>query len=174
MIVGVMANGYLQHARDWTITRDAIVRLSARLRRAFAYGELSDEIEDHDGLRIDGRGYAGALEAVARNLRRNDPLWTAMVINADTGLPGDGLWTANPDDRRYADAARLSEKGRASWLAAQRAWCIAAARVMEDPLDQALRDEEAAARETADLSLIELLMSDRSDDPRGEGSSEVT
>jgi hypothetical protein len=157
-----MTHGYLQHARDWTITRDAIVRLSARLGRAFSYGELNEEIEDHDGLKIDGRGYAGALEAVAQNLRKSDPLWTAMVINAYTGQPGEGLWQANPDDRRYADAGQLSPKGRQAWLEAQRGWCIAAAKVILNPLDQHLREVEAAAREAAETSLIDLLMADRS------------
>jgi hypothetical protein len=156
-----MTHGYLQHARDWTITRDAIIRLSARLGRAFTYGELNTEIEEHDNLKIDGRGYAGALEAVAQNLTKNDPLWTAMVINADTGRPGDGLWKANPNDRRYANAGQLTEKSRVAWLDAQRAWCINAAKVMEAPLDAGLREAEASTRDAANTSLIELLMSDR-------------
>jgi hypothetical protein len=84
----VGTSGYLQHGRDWTMTRDAIVRLAARLGRAFTYGELSAEIEDCDGLKIDGRGYAGALEAVARNQLSTEPLWTTMVINADTAIRG--------------------------------------------------------------------------------------
>lgn len=150
--------GYLQHSRDWTITRDAIVRLAARPGRAFTYGELSAEIEAHDGLKIDGRGYAGALEAVARNSRKRDPLWTAMVINADTGQPGEGLWKANPDDRRYADAGQLSPEKREEWLRRPRAWCIAAPRVIEDPLNQELREAEAAARAEAEEALIKLLL----------------
>lgn len=32
-------------------TRDAIVRLSTTLERAFTYAELAGEIEEHDGLR---------------------------------------------------------------------------------------------------------------------------
>jgi len=55
------------------MTRDAIVRLSARLGRAFTYGELNAELQAHDGVEIDGRGYAGALEAVAQHQRSNDP-----------------------------------------------------------------------------------------------------
>jgi hypothetical protein len=156
-----MAHGYLQHSRDWPITREAIIRLAARLGRPFTYGELNAELEDSDGLRIDGRGYAGALEAVAVHTTRNEPLWTAMVINADTGKPGDGLWNANPDDRRYADAGTLSEPRREDWLEAQRAWCIAAARVKQEPLDRALRDREGEARDRANFILIDLLMEDR-------------
>src|SRR5262245_9726358 len=117
-------SGYLQHGRDWTMTRDAIVRLAARLRRPFTYGELSAEIEDHDGLKIDGRGYAGALEAVAVNQTSTEPLWTSMVINANTGQPGEGLWKANPDDRRYADAGRLSSDHQREWLERQRAGAL--------------------------------------------------
>lgn len=156
-----MAHGYLQHSRDWPITREAIIRLSARLGRPFTYGDLNAELENSDGLRIDGRGYAGALEAVAVHTKRNEPLWTAMVINADTGRPGDGLWTANPDDRRYADAGTLSEPRREDWLDAQRAWCIAAARVAQEPLDRALRDREAEARDLANSIFVDLLMEDR-------------
>jgi hypothetical protein len=153
-----MAHGYLQHGRDWTITRDAIMRLTVRLQKAFTYGELAAEIEETDGLTIDSRGYAGALEAVAQHIRREEPPWTAMVVNADTGRPGDGLWKANPLDRRYADAGRLSEESRDDWLAAQRDWCIAAALVSQEPLDASLRDREAAAREHAKTCLIDLLM----------------
>jgi hypothetical protein len=149
--------GYLQHGRDWTMTRDAIVRLAARLGRPVTYGELSAEIEEHDGLRIDGRGYAGALEAVALNLRSTEPLWTSMVVNADTGDPGGGFWNANPADRRYADAGRLSPEHRREWLERHRAWCIASARVIEDPLDQELRDAEAAARDRAHTAFFDLL-----------------
>ena len=155
-----MAHGYLQHARDWTVTRDAIIRLAARLGRAFTYGELAAEIEDHDGLKIDGRGYAGALEAVAVHLHTTDPPWTAMVINGDTGEPGDGLWGANPDDRRYADAGRLSKQGRKAWLEAQRNWCIAAARVTTDPLDLSLREDESSTQDIAQDCLIDLLLAD--------------
>lgn len=150
--------GYLQHAMDWTITRDAIVRLAARLGRAFTYGELSAEIGEHDGLKIDGRGYAGALEAVARNSRTSEPLWTSLVVNAETGQSGEGFWNANPDDRRYADAGQLSPEKREEWLRRQRAWCIAHARVIEDPLNQELREAEAAARAEAEEALIELLL----------------
>jgi hypothetical protein len=162
-----MAHGYLQHARDWGITWHAIIRLSSRLARAFTYGELNTELEEHDHLRIDGRGYAGALEAVAQHTRRSEPLWTAMVINADTGRPGDGLWKANPDDRRYADAGTLSERRRKEWLDAQRAWCIAAARVRLDPLDQQLREHDAGSRERANSIFIDLLMRDRADEREG-------
>ena len=104
-----MAPGYLKHTRDWTITRDAIIRLAVRLARPFTYGELSAEIEESDGLKIDRRGYAGALEAVAQNIRSSEPPWTAMVVNSDDRKPGDGIWKANPDDRRYANAGMLSE-----------------------------------------------------------------
>lgn len=155
---------YLQHAKDWTMTRDAITRLSARLGHAFTYGELNEELKEHDNVEIDGRGYAGALEAVARNQGSTEPLWTAMVINAETREPGDGLWRANSNDRRYADAGRLSNEGRAAWLEAQRGWCIAKARVEEHPLDQNLRDLEVVAREAAELSLIELLRIDHKQD----------
>jgi hypothetical protein len=155
---------YLQHSKDWTMTRDAIMRLSARLGRAFTYGEVNEELKEHDNVEIDGRGYAGALEAVARNQGSTEPLWTAMVINAETRLPGDGLWRANSNDRRYADAGRLSSEGRAAWLEVQRAWCIAKARVEEEPLNQNLRDLEVAAREAAELSLIELLRIDHKQD----------
>lgn len=154
-------SSYLQHSRDWTITRDAIVRLAARLGHEFTYGELSTEIEEHDGLRIDPRGYAGALEAVARNLRTTDPLWTTMVVNADTRQPGVGIWNANPDDRRYADAGRLSLESRQEWLRRQRAWCIAAARVVHDPLNQRLRDAEAEARDAAYTALVDLMLAER-------------
>ena len=150
--------GYLQHARDWTITRDAIIRLAARLGRAFSYGELNAELEAHDGLKIDGRGYAGALEAVALNLQSTDPLWTTMVVNADTREPGEGLWHANSDDRRYANAGQLSLPKRRAWLERQRAWCIAVARVVESPLDQDLRDAELESRELASTALIDLLL----------------
>jgi hypothetical protein len=156
-----MAHGYLQHARDWTVTRDAIVRLSARLQRPFTYGELSAEIEETDGLTIDPRGYAGALEAVAQHIRKEDPPWTAMVVNAETRMPGDGLWKANPLDRRYADAGRLSQESREDWLTAQRDWCIASALVAEDPLDVSLRDREAAARDHAQTCLVDLLLRDQ-------------
>ncbi len=150
---------YLQHAKDRTMTRAAIMRLSARLGRPFAYGELSEELKEHDNVEIDGRGYGGALEAVARNQGSTEPLWTAMVVNAKT-RPGDGQWIANSSDRRYVDAGRLSSEGRDAWLEAQRAWCIANARVEEQPLDQQLRDIEVDAREAAELSLIELLCVD--------------
>jgi hypothetical protein len=150
-------SGYLKHGRDWTMTRDAIIRLAARLGRAFTYGELSAEIEESDALKIDGRGYAGALEAVAQNQGSTEPLWTSMVINADTGAPGDGFWKANPNDHRYADAGRLSQRDQGEWLQRQRAWCIAAARVIEDPLDQGLRDAEAKARDRAHTAFFDLL-----------------
>lgn len=71
-----MAHGYLHHSRDWGITKDAIIRLSARLGRAFTYGELNAEPEERDHLRIDGRGYAGALEVVAQHTRQGKRLWT--------------------------------------------------------------------------------------------------
>lgn len=143
------------------MTRDAIVRLSARLGRRFTYGELNAELEAQDGVKIDGRGYAGALEAVAQHIRNSEPLWTTMVVNAETGQPGEGLWKANPNDRRYADAARLSDAGRAAWLEAQRGWCIAAARVLESPLEQGLRGAEAEARAAAETALIDLLLADQ-------------
>jgi hypothetical protein len=117
------------------MTRDAIVRLAAQLGRPFTYRELAADIEGHDGLKVDGRGSAGALEAVAQNLSKTEPLWTVMVVNADTGQPGEGLWRVNPMDRRYADAGRLSPRNPGEWLARQRAWCIAAARVVQGPLD---------------------------------------
>jgi hypothetical protein len=150
--------GYLQHTRDWTITRDAIIRLAARLGRSFSCRELNAELEAHDGLKIDGRGYAGALEAVAQNTRSTDPLWTTVVVNADSGEPGEGLWHANSEDRRYANAGQLSALRRRSWLERQRAWCISAARVAENPLDQPLRDAESEARDVASTALIDLLL----------------
>jgi hypothetical protein len=143
------------------MTRDAIVRLSERLARAFTYGELAAEIADSDGLKIDGRGYAGALEAVAVNIGHSEPLWTSMVVNADSGEPGEGFWRANPHDPRYSQAALLSSQSHQVWLTEQRNWCIAAARVMRDPLDTTLREAEAAARDQARDCLIELLMADR-------------
>jgi hypothetical protein len=152
---------YLQHGRDWAMTRDVIVRLSARVGHRFTYGELNAELEEHDGVKIDGRGYAGALEAVAQHLRSSEPLWTTMVVNADTGQPGDGLWKANPNDRRYADAARLSDAGRAAWLEIQRDWCIAAARVADSPLDQDLRAAEANAHDVAATALVDLMLIDQ-------------
>ena len=152
--------GYLKHARDWTITRDAIVRMAVRLGKAFTYAA---EIEEHDALKIASRGYAAALEAVARNIRSTEPLWTSLVINAQTGEPGDGLWKANPNDRRYADAGRLSKPRRATWLERQQAWCIAAARSADDPLNPALRGAEAQARDVARTSLIDLLLADHHD-----------
>jgi len=155
------AIGYLQHGRDWTITRDAIIRLATRLGRPFTYGDLGSEIEEHDGLRIDPRGYAGALEAVAVNLQSAEPLWTSLVVNADTGEPGEGLWKANPDDRRYADAERLPKNRRAEWLRQQQAWCVAHARVQADPLNRGLRDAEAGARDRAQTALVDLLLADR-------------
>jgi len=85
---GVGETSYLKHRRDWTMTRDAIVRLAARLGRPFTYGELSAEIEEHEGLKIDRRGYGAALEAVAVNLSSTEPIWTSMVCNADSGEPG--------------------------------------------------------------------------------------
>jgi len=148
---------YLKHRRDWTMTRDAIVRLAARLGRPFTYGELSAEIEEHEGLKIDRRGYGAALEAVAVNLSSTEPIWTSMVCNADSGEPGDGFWRANPDDRRYADAGRLAPSNRRAWLERQQSWCIAKARVIENPLDQALRDNEAEARERAKDAFFDLL-----------------
>jgi hypothetical protein len=153
--------GYLQHGRDWTITRDAIIRLTARLGTEFTYGDLAAEIEENDGLKIDGRGYAGALEAVASHLGGSEPPWTAMIVNDETREPGLGLWLANPNDPRYANAGRLSPDNRAVWLQEQRAWCIAAARVQRDPLNTALRDAETATRERAHDCLIDLLLVDR-------------
>lgn len=156
---------YLQHGRDWSVTRDAITRLAARLGHAFTYGELAAEIEEHDGVKIDGRGYAGALEALARNIGSSDPLWTAMVVAGETGEPGDGFWHSADD--RCVNASRLSPEGRAAWLAAQQAWCVAAARVSESQLDQALRDVETEARESAQDAYIELLLEDQRRDQRG-------
>ncbi len=154
-------HGYLQHARDWTMTRDAIVRLAARLGTSFTYGDLEREIEEHDGLKIDGRGYAGALEAVAVHLTTTDPLWTSMVVNAETGEPGDGFWRANPSDPRYLHASLLSAESRQAWLIEQRNWCIASAQVLLDPLDPRLRASEEQARNRARDCLIGLLRSDQ-------------
>lgn len=85
--------GYLQHGRDWTITRDAIIRLTAKRGTAFTYGALAAEIEDHDGLKIDGRGYAGALEGVAQHQSGAEPPWTAMIVNNETREPAsDSGW----------------------------------------------------------------------------------
>ena len=156
-----MTTGYLQHARDWTITLEAIKRLSVRLNRPFTYAELAAEIEEHDGLRIDPRGYAGALDAVAGNLSSTEPLWTVMVVNADTGEPGGGFWRADYPDTRYRLVASLSPAAKAAWLEDQHRWCIAAARTHENPLDQGLRDAEVEARERARDSLIEQMLQDR-------------
>ena len=49
------------------------------------------------------------------------------------------------------------------WLDAQRAWCIAAARVTQEPLDQQLRDAEAQARDRAESILIDLMMEDNAE-----------
>ena len=152
--------GYLQHARDWGITKDAIIRLSASLGGPFTYGDLAEEIEDHDGLLIDGRGYAGALEAVAKNLSRTEPLWTCMVINADTREVGDGFWGANTADQRYSNAAGLSAQSREIWMKRQRDWCVAAARVELDPLSLPLRERESELREEAAI-WIDLLLDER-------------
>jgi hypothetical protein len=160
-----MTTGYLQHARDRTITLEAIKRLSAELQRPFTYTELADEIERHDGLKIDPRGYAGALDAVAQNLASTEPLWTVMVVNAETGEPGEGFWRADYSNLRYRMAAGLSDTSRAAWLDAQHRWCIAAAHVHRDQLDQRLRDQEAAARDQARDSLIELMLRDRQGTP---------
>jgi hypothetical protein len=156
---------YLQHSKDWTMTRDAIMRLAARLGREFTYGELNAELQEHDHVEIDGRGYSGALEAVAVHQRSTEPPWTAMVVNAESREPGDGFWKANPDDRRYADAGMLPPRARAEWLVLQRAWCIAAARVNESPLDQELRAAELAARDRAQTALVDLMLQRSSDDP---------
>ena len=157
-----MAPGFLKHTRDWTITRDAIIRLAVRLARPFTYGELSAEIEEHDGLKIDRRGYAGALEAVAQNIRSSEPPWTAMVVNSETGRPGDGIWKANPDDRRYANAGMLSESRREVWLDAQRAWCIAAARVTKNRLISSFVTPKGKRGRRLVL-LIDLMMEDNAE-----------
>jgi hypothetical protein len=73
---------------------------------------------------------------------------------------------ANPDDRRYTDAGTLTEPRRQELLEAQRAWCIAAARVEHDPLDRSLRDQEAEARDRTNSIFIDLLMQDRADPNR--------
>jgi hypothetical protein len=133
----------------------------------FYYGDLGAEIKESDGLKIDHRGYAGALEAVAVNLHSTEPLWTCLVVNAQTGEPGDGLWKANPNDRRYADAWRLPTNSRAEWLRRQQDWCIAYARVQTDPLNQALREDEAVARDRAQNALVDILLADRRSDREG-------
>jgi hypothetical protein len=131
-----MTSEYLQHSRDWTITRDAIVRLAARLGQPFTYADLAHEIEATDGRKIDPRGYAGALNAVAGHLASSDPMWTVMVVNADTREPGEGFWQADYPDIQYRVAATLSESGRFAWLRDQQRWCVAAARSILEPVDQ--------------------------------------
>lgn len=160
-----MTTGYLQHARDWPITLETIKRLSAGLERPFTYAELAAEIEDNDSLKVDPRGYAGALDAVARNLPSTDPLWTVMIVNAESGEPGDGFWRAEYADIRYRLAADLSPASKASWLEDQHRWCIAAARAQSDPWDQHLHDEEADARDRARDWLMEQMLRDRQEEP---------
>jgi hypothetical protein len=156
-----MTSGYLQHSRDWTITPDAIVRLSARLGEPFTYADLAKEIEETDGLKVEPRGYAGALNAVAGNIASTDPMWTVMVVNADTREPGEGFWQADYPDIQYRVAATLSEPGRLAWLRDQQQWCVAAARSILEPLDQGLRDEEQRARDLARASLVEQMLKER-------------
>jgi hypothetical protein len=160
-----MTPGYLQHARDWTITRDAIVHLSAFLERPFTYAELAGEIDEHDGLKVDPRGYAGALDAVARHLPSTDPYWTVMVVNAESGEPGEGFWHAGYSDIRYRMAADLSPASKAAWLQDQQRWCIAAAHALEDRLEQRLRDVEAQARDRARDSLLDQMRRDQVEEP---------
>jgi hypothetical protein len=126
-----VTSGYPQHSRDWTITRDAIARLAARVGEPFTYADLAWEIEDADGLKVDPRGYAGALNAVAGHIASNDPMWTVMVVNADTGEPGEGFWQADYPDIQYRVAATLSarrgSRGSATsnggaWLRRVRSW----------------------------------------------------
>jgi hypothetical protein len=62
---------------------------------------------------------------------------------------------------RYADAGTLLEPRREDRLEAQRASCIPAARVEQDPRDRSLRDRETETREHADSIFIDLLMKDR-------------
>lgn len=163
-----MTSGYLQHVRDWTITRDAIVRLSARLGKPFTYADLANEIEDTDGLKVDPRGYAGALNAVAGNIVSTDPMWTVMVVNADTREPGEGFWQADYPDIQYRVAATMSESGRLAWLHDQQQWCVAAARSILEPLDQGLRAAEEQAREVARGSLVEQMLKEhRGDESTG-------
>jgi hypothetical protein len=147
---------YLKHVEQWDVTLAAIVRLSARLGTPFTYGELADEIRAHDDLEIYPLGYAGALNAVASHTPTTQPLWTVMVVSQDTKRPSDGFWKADYADVRYREVPNLSEARVDAWLATQQDWCVAAARVIEEPLSQELRDSEIAARERAELSLIEL------------------
>ena len=156
-----MTSGYLQHSRDWTITRDAIVRLAARLGEPFTYADLANEIEEADGLKVDPRGYAGALNAVAGNIASTDPTWTVMVVNADTREPGEGFWQADYPDIQYRVAATMSESGRLSWLRDQQEWCVAAARSIQEPLDQDRLAAEQQAREVARASLVEQMLKER-------------
>jgi hypothetical protein len=97
-----------------------------------------------------------------------------MVINQDTGQPGDGLWRANPDDRRYADAGLLPLTNRQEWLRRQRAWCVASARVIENPLDETLREAEAAAREIASTAFVDLLLERHRSEPTTNPEGETT
>jgi hypothetical protein len=156
-----VTTGYLQHTRDWTITKEAIVRLSTRLGHPFTYADLATEIEDRDGLKIDPRGYAGALDAVAARLRSDEPMWTVMVVNGETGEPGDSFWQADYPDTQYRIVATLSDGARRLWLEAQQRWCVAAAGVAAEPLERTVRDEEARAREHARESLVDLMLRDR-------------
>src|SRR4051794_31455037 len=156
-----MTSGYLQHSQDWTVTLDAIKRLSARLGEPFSYADLAAEIEEHDGLKIYPLAYGNALDAVAKKLASSAPLWTVMVVNAATGDPGDGFWGADYPDTRYRTAEHLSPEARTAWLTVQQKWCVAAALVEFDPLNRSLREKAQAARERAEGSLIDLMLRDR-------------
>lgn len=48
-----------------------------------------------DGMKVDSRRYAGALNAVAGNISSSDPMWTVMGVNADTREPSEGFWQAD-------------------------------------------------------------------------------
>src|SRR5262249_41070352 len=105
---------------------------------------------------IDPRGFAGVLNAVASHLTSSQPLWTVMVVNQSTGRPSSGFWQADYPDTRYQGVAKLSDVRIDAWLKTQQDRWIAMGRLIDRPLDQALRDLEIEARERADLSIIDL------------------
>jgi hypothetical protein len=151
---------FLKYSEHPEVVRDAIMRLANRLGRPFTYDDLRVELELHDGVSIDGRAFGQVLEAVAR-IRGGGPLWPSLVVNKETGTPGDGFWRVQEGtDRRYVDAGQLSSRGRMEWLAVQQRYCVAAARAELQPLDLRLRIEEIEAREMAETAFLDQLRID--------------
>lgn len=104
------------------------------------------------------------LNTVARHLQSTEPLWTVMVVNQETGRPGDGFWTADYSHVKYREVRNLSTGRVDQWLAIQQDWCVKKALVQASPLDQSLREQEIEARERADVALIDLRLEQNRED----------